>query len=69
MHGDIWDVEVSGDRDGVVKRAGLGHAWVWERRNGKKEVFDCGLTASRVMGYMAVRLKVEPRAVLLSHPD
>jgi hypothetical protein len=66
MRGNAWKASVAGKPDGTVKRLGPGHAWVWTRDDGSTETFDCGLSISHVLEYMARRLKVPARAVDLT---
>jgi len=63
MRGDTWNVQVDGIPDGTVDRLGLGHAWIWTRASGKTEVFDCGLTISHVLEYMAKRIGRTPHQI------
>lgn len=68
MRGDNWEVQVKGVADGHVSRLSMGHAWNWKRSSGASEVFDCGMTISHVLGYMAVRVGCSPRDIDLTHP-
>lgn len=59
----IYEVEFNGLPDGSVERLGLGHAWVWTRANGNREIFDCGLSISLVLEYMPKRIGCNPRDI------
>lgn len=67
MADDHWIVLIKGVTDGAVARLGRGHAWTWERADGTKETFDCGLAISHVLDCIAVRLDITPRDVHARH--